>query len=186
MRRLGVLTGLIAVAWFALQTGPTGTTENLAATLQTCCPTGTGNNPHLGCVGGTCQEIQGCGFDDCSACTACDPQQAQACINMGWNWDPITCTCSPPACDPTAEQSCLSQGGVWNPNTCTCSFPCNPGPPVLVGTVSSSYQSCVGGDVYDCEIVWYHYQQYCQDGTLYNEWTDEVSSCVGPSGYCNS
>jgi hypothetical protein len=180
MRRLFILICLVVLAWFAFQTEPTS--SNLAATpQQSCCAPGTGDNPHRGCVSGVCQDIYECGFDDCSACTGCDPQAEQDCILMGWEWDPVTCTCNPPHCDPIQEQECIYAGGTWDDVTCTCALPCNPGPPQLASQSSATYDECRYGVVYHCTVTWSHYVQYCQDGSVYDSWTEEVTTCYEDS-----
>jgi len=176
MRRLPILLCLIVVAWFAFETEP-NTSIAGGTTAQTCCAPGTGHSPHMGCVGGMCQDITGCGQDDCSACTACDPVAEQNCIAMGWIWDPTTCSCNPPHCDPAQQQQCISRGGTWDDTNCTCSLPCNPGQPVLVNETSASYQQCTAGALYDCTVTWATFEQYCQDGSLYARWTEETTLC---------
>lgn len=186
MRRVAILIALIAVnLWLIGRPAQDGQTviPGVASTVSAqtgCCPAGTGNNPHWGCVNNQCVQIYDCGFDDCSACTGCDPIQEQSCLNMGWIWDSNTCTCYPPECDPWQRQACIDNGGDWDEATCTCGYGhiCVPGDPELVDfdSVSSSYcVDCLMARV--CTTETYYFVQYCQDGRLYDSWTERYSYC---------
>ena len=122
----------------------------------------------------------------------CDPVEEWNCNNGGGNWDSGSCTCDySNNCDAGQEQDCYYQGGSWDPNSCTCSGGgCNPGSPVLVWSDSQSCSicDCAGGDGTreTCTRYYSTYEQYCQDGSLYNSWTEESSLFCGSSGeYCD-
>jgi hypothetical protein len=128
---------------------------------------------------------------DCGA-GGCDPAEEWNCNNGGGNWDSGSCTCDySNGCDAGQEQDCYYQGGNWDPNSCTCSGGgCNPGSPVLVWSDSQSCSicDCAGGDGTreTCTRYYSTYEQYCQDGSLYNSRTEESSLFCGSSGeYCD-
>lgn len=129
----------------------------------------------------------GCYWDDVTcSCTCpppiCDPRERQACLAEECTWDEITCTCTcppPPSCDPIARQQCISEGCTWDDVNCTCTCPqvCSPGPPVLVGWDTYTTYFCL-----DCGLAeaftttTYFYVEYCQDGTVYDSWSETVLS----------
>jgi hypothetical protein len=187
MRRVAILIALIlADIWLISGAARDGqpVIPGVASTVSAqvgCCPEGTGDIPHLACVNYQCVLVyDSCGFDDCSACAGCDPIQEQSCLNIGWIWDPVTCTCSPPGCDPVQRQECINGGGDWDENTCTCAYTriCIPDDPQLVDfdSVSSSYcADCLMAEV--CTTETYYFAQYCQDGRLYDSWSESYYYC---------
>jgi hypothetical protein len=197
MRRVAILITLIALdIWLIGGSARNGQAviPGLASTVSAqtgCCPPGTGDYPHWGCnYAGQCEWLMECGFNDCSACEGCDPADEQYCLDIGWDWDPETCTCNPPHCNPAERDECIWAGCFWEDVSCTCTCPpppCNPGPPVLVGwdSVSSSY--CIGCYLAEvCTTEVYYYVQYCRDGTYYDSWTEQYSYCaVGFEWYCD-
>ena len=179
MRRVVVLVALIAIdIWLIGSSGRnTQMVPGLTATVAAQNPT------HLACVNGQCQPVDGCGPDDCSGCTGCDAQQRMDCISWGWTWDESTCTCCAPGCDPNARMDCIYQGGQWDDWSCSCSIPCNPGPPVVVGSTEYTVIWCMGdGTGYGllaCTYTYRDYVQFCQDGSVYDSWSeaDPYPSC---------
>jgi hypothetical protein len=121
--------------------------------------------------------IQGCG--------ECDPNQEWACIDQGGSWDPSSCTCSFPGCDPWQEQDCYFSGGTWEGYPwCSCTYECNPGSPQVVGETWVSYEYCDGWEYWYCDGTWTDYEQYCQDGSVYNSWTEYIESCWSAGEPC--
>jgi hypothetical protein len=150
---------------------------------EQCCLNENETDPHMECFNHTCVEVNGCGPNvDCTTC-GCDPYEEWACISNGGDWDPYLCSCTY-GCDPdgSGEADCWSIGGTWDPFTCICYPPqCNPGPPQIAYTQQWSDYYCDGYHWVDCENTCIHYVQYCQDGSIYNQWTECTSVCV-PSG----
>ena len=117
-------------------------------------------------------------------CGECDPNEEYNCIYYGGSWDPNTCTCTY-GCDPNEEAYCYYSGGIWDSYFCTCDYPtCDPGPPEVVDIIEVQYQYCDGWEVWDCEGSWTDYEQYCQDGSLYNSWTEYTEVCAGTGEPC--
>lgn len=117
-------------------------------------------------------------------CEGCDPNEELACYDFGGFWDPNSCTCTY-GCDPLLEQECYYEGGDWDSFSCTCTYyQCNPGPPQEVGETGVSYQYCDGWEVWDCSGTWRDYEQYCQDGSLYDSWTEYTEFCYGTGEAC--
>lgn len=115
-------------------------------------------------------------------CGGCDPGEESSCIYNGGSWDSNSCTCTY-GCDPSAEAQCYYAGGSWDSYSCSCEYPqCNPGSPETAGVIEVEYQYCDGWEIWDCEGSWTDYEQYCQDGSLYNAWTEYTEVCFG-SGY---
>ena|SRR2546421_2004056 len=198
MRRLTLPLATVAlVIWLVLAEPPKRDGDLNAlwmyarvAAQESCCLYGDETDPHLLCVNGTCQWVDGCGVSDCNACPQCNPDDESNCLANNGYWDSASCTCTP-SCDPdgSLEQACYSEGGEWDPSSCACDFPaCNPGPPEL-----DSY-TCAGGDGCDCEwscdIVYcescaYNYVQYCEDGSEYARWTEDTGmECYDTGFFC--
>ena len=116
-------------------------------------------------------------------CGGCDPNEESNCIYNGGSWDSNNCTCTY-GCDPNAEAECYAYGGYWDSYSCTCEYMCDPGEPQVVSVIESHYQYCDGWEVWDCEGSWTDYEQYCQDGTLYNSWTDYTEVCATTGDSC--
>jgi hypothetical protein len=118
-------------------------------------------------------------------CGGCDPNEEYNCVSSGGSWDPNTCFCTYPSCDPYQEQDCYFNGGTWDGYPyCTCTYACNPGPPQQVGQTSVSYDYCDGWEIWSCDGTWTDYEQYCQDGSVYNSWTEYVESCYSTGAPC--
>ncbi|HEU4391794.1 MAG TPA: hypothetical protein VFV34_28670, partial [Blastocatellia bacterium] len=119
MRRLCVLLALTGLLFWLVESddNTSSSLTSVAVAQEVCCPDGQ-KSPHLACVDGTCQSVNECGVDDCTACTGCDPDGSReaACIAMGWEWDPVNCICMPPHCDPGTRNDCLNRGGSWDEN----------------------------------------------------------------------
>lgn len=134
MRRVAILVALVALdVWLIGGSARPGRSvlPGLASAVSAqsgCCPPGTGTFPHWGCdYDGQCVPLNECGFDDCSACEECDPEEEDYCLDIGWEWDPESCECYPPECDPAERNECLDAGGTWNNINCTCTYPnCDP------------------------------------------------------------
>lgn len=117
-------------------------------------------------------------------CGGCDPNEESSCIYYGGSWDSNSCTCTY-GCDPNAEAQCYYSGGYWDSYSCTCDYPaCNPGSPQEVNSVGVQYYYCDGWEVWDCTGTWTDYEQYCEDGSLYNSWTEYTDFCYGTGYYC--
>lgn len=159
---------------------------NVAALQESCCLNPGETDPHWECFSGACYQVSGCGENvNCANC-GCDPNAEWACINDGGEWDPYSCSCSY-SCDPGGynESYCWQTGGSWDPWSCTCDPPeCNPGQPYE--TYSDHWRDyyCDGYYYVDCDNWCSHYEQYCQDGSLYNQWTECTSSCIPSDDYC--
>jgi hypothetical protein len=194
MRKALLLLALVTlVLWLVSGTSPNnGHQPNVSAPVvevaaqQSCCANPGETDPHDECVGGSCMAVSGCGVSDCSACT-CDPVEESDCINNGGYWDPDTCTCSY-GCDPdgSLEADCYYREGSWDPYTCTCSIQnaCNPGPPVQGLQEYWSDYYCDGTYFVDCDHTCTTYYEYCQDGSLYDQWTECTATCVPSDEYC--
>lgn len=156
------------------------------APQESCCLYEGETDPHWECISGSCYQVSGCGYSvDCSTC-GCDPYAEWECVNDGGSWDPYSCTCTY-SCDPdgSGEAYCWEIGGDWDPNTCTCyPPPCNPGEPVLVYSDYWYDYYCDGEYYVDCDNWCDYYEQYCQDGSLYDSWTACTSSCMQSWDYC--
>src|ERR1041385_2733141 len=123
----------------------------------------------------------------------CDPDGSMesACISSGGIWNSSACYCSFMSCDPTGtlEAECFFAGGTWNQTTCSCSLPqtCNPGPwigtPANV-TVDYSYCNPFTWTVYDVHGGWVDWRRYCQDGTLYDQYTQYTEASVNTGVPC--
>jgi hypothetical protein len=160
-----------------------------ALAQDTCCLNEGETDPHDECVDGTCASVSGCGVSDCSACTGCDPNEEWYCINNNGSWDSNTCTCTY-GCDPYEEEQCYYSGGTWDPVSCYCEPGCNPGSPEVDYVIEEHYQYCDrgpggGGDVWDCDGSWTHYVVYCQDGSVYYDWTEFTEACASTGEYCS-
>lgn len=120
-------------------------------------------------------------------CGECDPNEEADCIYYGGSWDSTTCTCTY-GCDPNAEAECYFNGGNWDPFFCVCDYPyeCNPGPPEIVDVISYEYEYCDGWDIWDCEGSWTDYEVHCQDGTLYDSWTEFTEVCAATGYTCGT
>lgn len=121
-------------------------------------------------------------------CGGCDPNEEYNCFANGGSWDPNTCTCTYYGCDEWAEQDCYFSGGTWEGYPwCSCTpWECNPGSPQVVGETWAWYEYCDGWEYWSCDATWTDYEQYCQDGSLYDSWTEFVESCWStgtPCGY---
>jgi len=119
-------------------------------------------------------------------CGGCDPNEEYNCVANGGSWDPNSCTCAYPGCDPWEEQNCYFNGGTWDGYPwCSCTYwECNPGSPEVVGESTESYEYCDGWEYWYCDGTWTDYAQYCQDGSLYNQWTEYVESCYSYGEPC--
>jgi hypothetical protein len=176
--------GNLTAPWFYSRSAP-------AAPQEMCCENPNETDPHSECVDGACTTVSGCGVSDCSGCEGCDPAEEWSCINDGGNWDPNTCTCDF-SCDPTGsmESECIYSGGTWDPFSCSCTpWQCNPGPPELDNTVCSSNTGCDYDWCYEvtCESCTYTYVQYCEDGSLYDTWTEDTGTqCYYTGYYCSN
>jgi hypothetical protein len=195
MRRAMLLLALLAlVIWLSRGAPPNTQREQsgrdwfIARTVEaqsSCCANPGEEDPHQECVNGSCEWVQGCGVSDCSACY-CDPNQEWTCINEGGQWDPYSCSCYY-SCDPdgSLEANCYYSGGTWDPASCTCEAPaCNPSGPYETEQISTSYSYCDGYYIWDCEGTWTTYDEYCQDGSVYNEWTEYTEVCTSDGSYC--
>lgn len=188
MRRIAILLALVALdMWLIGSSERSGgliipVLLNNSVSAQSCCPPGTGDSPYWGCLNGQCVEFQGCGFTDCSPCQGCDPDDEQYCLDIGWIWDPENCVCNPPTgCDPEERDACIMEECDWDDLTCTCTCQqsCNPGPPELVGFDSWTFSYCVSCYIAEgCTTETDYYVRYCQDGSVYDSWTQQVSYCT--------
>lgn len=199
MKRGFVLLALVAlVVWLVNATpigvqsapassAPVAAAPEPVAPVDECCAEPNESDPHWECFNNTCMQFNGCGVNvDCSTC-GCDIWEEWACINDGGDWDPFTCTCTY-GCDPDGSQEayCWSIEGEWDPFTCTCYPPtqCNPGPPILTYSDNWSDYYCDGYQWVDCEYGCDTYVQYCQNGSVYNQWTECTSTCFPSGEYC--
>jgi hypothetical protein len=132
--------------------------------------------PHWGCVDNQCVEIYECGFDDCTECEGCDPDEEWACISSGREWDPSTCACLNPVCNPFDEQDCVDDWGTWDPSTCSCINACNAGEAQEVDSWDDwTFLGCTGceeGSWLRTEGI--YYEQRCEDGRLWDSYTIET------------
>lgn len=187
MRRIAILVVLIALDMWLIGSSPMsggvtipGVLNNSVSAQDPCCPPGTGHFHPLGCLNGQCVELEECGFDDCSACQGCDPNDEAYCLDIGWIWDSENCECYPPECDPAERNVCLGEGGTWDDATCTCTYPCNP----------SARQQCINaGGIWNDTTCTCNYpgcdpiarQQCIAQGCT---WNDITCTCTCPQG-CN-
>jgi hypothetical protein len=119
-----------------------------------------------------------------AVCGECSPNDEADCIFNGGSWDPNTCECAY-GCDPNLELQCYYSGGTWDSYFCSCDYPqCNPGWPEVVDVIEVQYQYCDGWEVWDCEGSWTDYAVYCQDGSLYDSWTEYTEVCASTGDPC--
>ncbi len=131
-------------------------------------------NPHWGCVENSCQQIFECGYDDCTACDYCETEEENACLEAGGTWDTATCSCSGPPCGMENMFACIEDWGTWDDRVCRCSNPCNAGPMELYSV--DAYQEFAWCEddftVVFHEYAYAYYVQFCQDGRIWDEWTE--------------
>jgi hypothetical protein len=193
MRRISILLGLLLLLWFVSEDDSVAGNLSTAAVPpqqisiggtpqqprvnvgESCCLQGT--NPHYEFIGGGgCQLVYTCGYDD-YCFPGCDANLRDQCFAAERMWDENTCTCITPSCDPSGflQGNCQATGGSWNSETCVCTpGACNPTPPVVVGGYPNEYSYCIDCYTrYTCQSFVFCYEQYCQDGSLYNSFCQE-------------
>jgi hypothetical protein len=188
-RKVSILFALVALVIWLVLAQPREGGGSLSAPWFYSRVAAQDPNTHLECVDGTCQEVAGCGEDDCSGCQGCDPNQELDCINGGGTWDSGSCTCIE-GCDPygSAEEACYYNGGNWDPISCYCDYPsCNPYIQEYTDEYDCSYCDDISGDYYDCTCYDHCWTVYCEDGTIVDSGCDYgTGSCVVYVGGCGS
>ena len=202
MKRAGLLLVLVTLVIWLAQATPveagldsgdrtTASTSNTAAPSAalpqgSCCANPGETDPHWECFDGACVQVSGCGQNvNCASC-GCNSTEEWACITNGGYWDPYTCTCEY-SCDPdgSQESACYWEGGTWDQYNCICYPPqCNPGPPIETYSEHWWDYYCNGYVFVDCENWCSHYVQYCQDGSVYDQWTECTDTCIPSDDYC--
>ena len=123
-------------------------------------------------------------------CDPCDPDGSleAGCVLSGGMWNSNTCNCTYLTCDPTGilEANCFFSGGIWNPDFCHCDIPaCNPSPPILTDShYAGSWTECRNGLLFDCDGTFYTYTMFCQDGSIFYEWTEFNPVCISDFTPC--
>jgi hypothetical protein len=122
------------------------------------------------------------------SCSGCDPDQESACVAQGGVWDSTYCVCDT-SCDPSGSQAsdCFAMGGTWDPASCSCTPPaCDPSPEVVSDNNLGDCSYCDGEYWQDCECHVYYHTSYCQDGSVYYEWSEYAEVCSPSDEYCGN
>jgi hypothetical protein len=123
-------------------------------------------------------------------CNPCDPDGSAewSCLTTGGVWNSDTCQCYYPSCDPSGilESQCYVNGGVWHPNSCYCDVPsCNPSAPVVTGIVPAGHWTeCHSGYLWECDGSFVTYTMFCQNGSIFSQWTEYNPICTNDFTTC--